>query len=49
MCGGGLAIHALVPKQMVEVLQGLVILAVATSVPEVRRLLRAAAVRRREA
>ncbi|HKG92788.1 MAG TPA: ABC transporter permease [Gemmatimonadaceae bacterium] len=38
---GGLAIHALVPKQMVEVLQGIVILAVATSVPEVRRVLRA--------
>jgi ABC-type uncharacterized transport system permease subunit len=38
---GGLAIHAMVPKQMVEVLQGLVILAVASSVPEVRRLLRA--------
>ena len=37
---GGLAIHALVPKQMVEVLQGIVILAVAASVPEVRRLLR---------
>ena len=37
---GGLAIHALVPKQMVEVLQGIVILAVATSVPEVRRILR---------
>ncbi|MGI9076956.1 MAG: ABC transporter permease [Gemmatimonadaceae bacterium] len=37
---GGLAIHALVPKQMVEVLQGLVILAVAAAVPEVRRLLR---------
>jgi simple sugar transport system permease protein len=36
---GGLAIHALVPKQMVEVLQGVVILAVATAVPEVRRLL----------
>ena len=36
---GGLAIHALVPKQMVEVLQGIVILAVAASVPEVRRLL----------
>jgi len=35
---GGLAIHALVPKQMVEVLQGIVILAVAASVPEVRRL-----------
>jgi simple sugar transport system permease protein len=38
---GGLAIHALVPKQMVEVLQGLVILAMAASVPEVRRLVRA--------
>ena len=38
---GGLAIHALVPKQMVEVLEGIVILAVAVSVPEVRRLLRA--------
>jgi simple sugar transport system permease protein len=37
---GGLAIHALVPKQMVEVLQGVVILAVAAAVPEVRRLLR---------
>ena len=42
---GGLAIHALVPKQMVEVLQGVVILAVATAVPEVRRLLLAARVR----
>ena len=39
---GGLAIHAFVPKQMVEVLQGVVILAVAMSVPEVRRLLRSA-------
>ena len=37
---GGLAINALVPKQMVEVLQGVVIIAVATAVPEVRRLLR---------
>ena len=37
---GGLAIHAFVPKQMVEVLQGVVILAVAMSVPEVRRALR---------
>lgn len=36
---GGLAIHALVPKQMVEVLQAVVILAVAVSVPEVRRVL----------
>jgi len=39
---GGLAIHAFVPKQMVEVLQGVVILAVAMSVPEVRRALRLA-------
>ena len=39
---GGLAIHAVVPKQMVEVLQGVVILAVAMSVPEVRRALRQA-------
>jgi simple sugar transport system permease protein len=38
---GGLAVNALVPKQMVEVLQAVVILAVATSVPEVERILRA--------
>lgn len=37
---GGLAVNALVPKQMVDVLQAVVIIAVATSVPEVRRLLR---------
>lgn len=37
---GGLAIHALVPKQMVEVLQGIVILAMAAAVPEVQRALR---------
>lgn len=37
---GGLAIHAFVPKQMVDVLQGVVILAVAVSVPEVRAALR---------
>ncbi len=36
---GGLAINALVPKQMVEALQGVVILAIAASVPEVRRIL----------
>jgi simple sugar transport system permease protein len=36
---GGLAINAVVPKQMVEVLQGVVILAVAIAVPEVRRVL----------
>jgi simple sugar transport system permease protein len=39
---GGLAIHAFVPKQMVDVLQGVVILAVAMSVPEVRSALRRA-------
>lgn len=36
---GGLAIHALVPKQIVDVLQAVVIIAVAVAVPEVRRLL----------
>ena len=39
---GGLAVNAVVPKQMVEVLQAVVIIAVATSVPEVRRVLRGA-------
>ena len=39
---GGLAVNALVPKQMVDVLQAVVILAVATSVPEVRQMLRGA-------
>ena len=38
---GGLAVNALVPKQMVDVLQAVVILAVVSSVPEVRRALRA--------
>jgi len=37
---GGLAINALVPKTMVDVLQGAVIIAVAASVPEVRRVMR---------
>ncbi|HEY5061990.1 MAG TPA: ABC transporter permease [Gemmatimonadaceae bacterium] len=37
---GGLAVNALVPKQMVDVLQAVVIIAVAASVPEVRRMLR---------
>jgi simple sugar transport system permease protein len=45
---GGLAINAMVPKQVVEVLQGIVILAVASSVPEVRRLVRQAARSRRD-
>jgi simple sugar transport system permease protein len=46
---GGLAINAMVPKQIVEVLQGIVILAVATAVPEVRRLLRGAMSKRKAA
>jgi len=37
---GGLAIHALVPKDVVEVLQGVVIIAVAVAVPLVSGLLR---------
>jgi len=37
---GGLAVNAVVPKQIVDVLQAVVIIAVAASVPEVRRLLR---------
>jgi len=44
---GGLAVNALVPKQMVDVLTAIVIIAVATAVPEVRRAL-AASRRRRE-
>ena len=36
---GGLAVNALVPKQMVDVLTAVVIIAVATAVPEVRRVL----------
>lgn len=35
---GGLAVNALVPKQMVEVLTAVVIIAVAVTVPEVERL-----------
>jgi general nucleoside transport system permease protein len=46
---GGLAINALVPKQMVEALQGVVILAIAASVPEVRRILIGARAARRAA
>jgi len=37
---GGLAVNAVVPKQMVDVLTAVVIIAVATSVPEVQRLVR---------
>ena len=36
---GGLAVNAIVPKQMVEVLTAVVIIAVAVTVPEVQRLL----------
>ena len=36
---GGLAIHALVPKDLVDILQALVIIAIAVSVEEVRRQL----------
>ena len=39
MSQGGLAVNAVVPKQVVDVLQAVVIIAVAASVPEVRRLL----------
>lgn len=39
---GGLAVNALVPKQMMDVLQAVVILAVVASVPEVRRIVAAA-------
>jgi general nucleoside transport system permease protein len=39
---GGLAVNAVVPKQIVDVLQAVVIIAVAASVPEVRRMLRGA-------
>lgn len=37
---GGLAVNAVVPKQIVDVLQAVVIIAVAASVPEVQRVLR---------
>ncbi len=37
---GGLAVNAIVPKQMVDVLTAVVIITVATSVPEVQRLLK---------
>lgn len=43
---GGLAVNALVPKQMVEVLTAIVIIVVATAVPEVQRLLRGTVARR---
>jgi simple sugar transport system permease protein len=40
MSQGGLAVNAAVPKEISDVLQAIVIIAVAASVPEVRRLLR---------
>jgi ABC-type uncharacterized transport system permease subunit len=40
MSQGGLAVNAVVPKQIVDVLQAVVIIAVAAAVPEVRRLMR---------
>lgn len=40
---GGLAVNAIVPKQMVEVLTAVVIIAVAVTVPEVQRLVASAA------
>jgi len=43
MSQGGLAVNAVVPKQIVDVLQAVVIIAVAASVPEVRRLARSSA------
>ncbi|HVD04896.1 MAG TPA: ABC transporter permease [Gemmatimonadaceae bacterium] len=46
---GGLAVNALVPKQMVEVLQAVVILAVATAVPAVKLALRSGAHDRKRA
>jgi simple sugar transport system permease protein len=46
---GGLAINAIVPKQIVDVLQGVVILAVVIAVPEVRRVLRESLSRERSA
>ena len=47
MSQGGLAVNAVVPKQMVDVLQAVVIIAVAASVPEVRRMICAVARRSR--
>lgn len=40
---GGLAVNAIVPKQLTDILTAVVILSVATAVPEVQRQLRAAA------
>lgn len=43
---GALAVNAIVPKQLIDVLTAIVIIAVATAVPEVQRLLRVAQARR---
>jgi simple sugar transport system permease protein len=43
---GGLAVNAIVPRQMVDVLQAVVIIAMSMAVPEVRRALRSAVTRR---
>jgi simple sugar transport system permease protein len=43
---GGLAVNALVPKQMVDILQAVVIISVVVAVPEVRQLLRTVVPRR---
>jgi simple sugar transport system permease protein len=43
---GGLAVNAIVPRQMVDVLQAVVIIAMSMAVPEVRRALRSAVARR---
>lgn len=42
---GGLAVNALVPKQLVDVLEAVVILAIATTVPAVQQAIRNAAAR----
>jgi simple sugar transport system permease protein len=42
---GGLAVNAVVPKQLTDILTAVVILAVATAVPEVQQQLRKAAAR----
>ena len=39
---GGLAVNALVPKQLVDIITAVVIIAVVTVVPEVKQLLRSA-------
>jgi simple sugar transport system permease protein len=43
---GGLAVNAIVPRQMMDVLQAVVIIAMSMAVPEVRRALRSVVARR---